>query len=587
MFTLLIALSMLMSACAGAVATEVAQEAAPEVAQESAAEPRPTDKEVEPVAPTTAPVEPEPTVEPVDYRALFTELIAGLDPAKGYGTVSASKLTEELASTPAPTLVDVREVSEIEANGYIEGAVHIPIRDLLKNLDKLPGLDDPIVIYCASGHRGAFGMAALRLLGYTNVRNLGGGLGAWSKAGLPVETGAPAEAAVISTPIVENAALFTDLDAYLSGLPEGFYSIKADKVNENLAGTPAPVLIDVRSAEEVTKDGYIEDSMNIPLPEFMSSLDQLPADKNAPIVIYCASGHRGAVAAMALRFLGYSNVNNLAGGLGAWKTAQFPVVGWVDWMGAWKEFLTNLPADQGFYSIKADVLNTALVENPPFLLDVREPAELEADGFIEGAVNLPIRSLLQNLDKLPDLDDPIVVYCASGHRGGMGMAALRLLGYTNVTNLAGGLGAWKKAELPVATGAPVEPVAGTAPEVDATRLAGLDAYFSALPEGFSTVKAADLNSEIAGGNAPLIVDVRSAEDFAAGHIEGAINLPINDLFNMLDQLPDKSASIVVLCASGHRGGMAMMALGMNGYTAVRNLGGGMNAWVAAELPVVP
>jgi rhodanese-related sulfurtransferase len=43
---------------------------------------------------------------------------------------------------------------------------------------------------------------------------------------------------------------------------------------------------------------------------------------------------------------------------------------------------------------------------------------------------------------------------------------------------------------------------------------------------------------------------------------------------------------VVLCQSGHRGALAMMYLRMIGYTNVRNLGGGMNAWIAAELPVV-
>ena len=50
------------------------------------------------------------------------------------------------------------------------------------------------------------------------------------------------------------------------------------------------------------------------------------------------------------------------------------------------------------------------------------------------------------------------------------MAALQVLGYSDVKNLAGGLGAWKKSQLPVRLGAPAAPVAGTAPEVDATKL---------------------------------------------------------------------------------------------------------------------
>lgn len=62
-------------------------------------------------------------------------------------------------------------------------------------------------------------------------------------------------------------------------------------------------------------------------------------------------------------------------------------------------------------------------------------------------------------------DQPIAVYCAAGHRGGMVMAALQILGYTDVSNLTGGLGAWKKAELLVETGTPAAAVAGTAPVV--------------------------------------------------------------------------------------------------------------------------
>jgi rhodanese-related sulfurtransferase len=198
-----------------------------------------------------------------------------------------------------------------------------------------------------------------------------------------------------------------------------------------------------------------------------------------------------------------------------------------------------------------------------------------------------VREVLNNLDKLPAKDQPIVIYCASGHRGGMLMSALQLLGYTDVKNLAGGIGAWKKAELPVETGTlPAAPVAGTAPEVDATRLANLNAFLTALPEGFYTVKPADLNVELTSATVPFIMDVRTADEFKAGFIEGAVNIAINDVPANIAQLPaDKAAPIVVLCQSGHRGSIVMMYLRMLGYTNVRNLGGGMNAWTGAELPV--
>ena len=85
------------------------------------------------------------------------------------------------------TLIDVREASEITANGIIEGSVRIPVRTLIKSMDKLPAdKAAPILVTCASGHRGMFSMMALQMLGYTNVKNIAGGVNAWTGAGFPV-----------------------------------------------------------------------------------------------------------------------------------------------------------------------------------------------------------------------------------------------------------------------------------------------------------------------------------------------------------------------------------------------------------------
>jgi rhodanese-related sulfurtransferase len=428
-------------------------------------------------------------------------------------------------------------------------------------------------------------MSALKLLGYTNVRNLGGGLGGWKKANLAVETGSMPEAPAVvnSAAIVEDQALFEMLNGFMTELPEGFYSVKADKLNEELADA-APVLIDVRTTADWNKDGYIEGAINIPFNDFFASLDKLPA-KDQAIVVYCASGHRGSIILMALKLMGYENVRNLAGGLGGWKSAGMSVAGLVSEMA---QFLATLPSDAGFYSIKTDKLNEMLVETPPFIVDVREPSEIEANGFIAGSVNIPIRDLLKNLDKLPAQDQKIVITCASGHRGSLGMMALRLLGYTDVVNVNGGLNAWIKAELPVEKGAPTAPTAGTAPAVDEGKFAALDAYLSGLPEGFGAIKSPDFNTELVGGTVPFMLDVRTlAEWDEKGHIEGAVNVPVNDVPANLAQLPaDKAAPIMVICASGHRGAMTQMYLQFLGYTSVRNLNGGMNGWIAAELPVV-
>ena len=566
---LLVVFSMILAACAPAAATEVVVAPPTEVAATEVA------------VVTEAPVVEAPAV---DIATKYAEMIGALP--QGYAGIKPADVSAAMAEATPPFLLDVREAAELEADGYIKGAVNISVRDALKNLDKLPGLDEKIIIYCGSGQRGGMLMGVLRVLGYTNVFNMSGGLAAWKVAELPVETGSMPEApAVVSTPVVADQELFTMLDESMSTLPDGFLGTKADKVNEMLASATPPTVIDLRTVEERNTDGYIKDSINIPVGELFTSLDKLPA-KDAAIILQCGSGLRGSIAIEGLRLLGYTNVLNMGGGLKAWKTAGFPVEGIVDWTAVWTEYFAALPAD--YYTIKADMLKGQIDGgNAPFLLDVREAGELTENGFIAGAVNISVRNVLQNLDKLPAQDQPIVIYCGSGHRGAMVMSALRFLGYTDVRNLAGGLGAWVKAEFPVEKGtSPAAPVAGTAPTVDPIRLRDLDAFLSALPDGFYSMGAADVNTAIAAATPPALIDLRTADEFAAGYVKGSVNIPVNEFLADMTKLPtDKAAAVITICQSGHRGAMAMMAMRMMGYTNVMSMAKGINGWVAATLPL--
>src|SRR5919202_5234666 len=76
------------------------------------------------------------------------------------------------------------------------------------------------------------------------------------------------------------------------------------------------------------------------------------------------------------------------------------------------------------------------------LLDVREPEEVRA-GSIEGAVTIPRGFLeFQAAEHLPQTDTDIVVYCASGARSLLAAQVLRVMGYTQVASLAGGMTRW-------------------------------------------------------------------------------------------------------------------------------------------------
>jgi len=74
-----------------------------------------------------------------------------------------------------------------------------------------------------------------------------------------------------------------------------------------------------------------------------------------------------------------------------------------------------------------------------------------------------------------------------------------------------------------------------------------------------------------------LVDVRTPDEFAAGHIEGAVNIPVQDLPARMDELDPKDEPIVVYCRSGARSGSAKRTLESAGYTKVFDLGP-MSRW---------
>jgi rhodanese-related sulfurtransferase len=101
--------------------------------------------------------------------------------------VSVQELRDRLASKTPPVLIDIREPEEHE-NGVIAGARTLPRGYLELKIESLvPDRSTPIALYCAGGTRSALGTHALLQLGYQDVVNVNGGIGAWSRVGYPLE----------------------------------------------------------------------------------------------------------------------------------------------------------------------------------------------------------------------------------------------------------------------------------------------------------------------------------------------------------------------------------------------------------------
>ena len=79
-----------------------------------------------------------------------------------------------------------------------------------------------------------------------------------------------------------------------------------------------------------------------------------------------------------------------------------------------------------------------------------------------------------------------------------------------------------------------------------------------------------------------LIDVREADEFAAGHVPGAVNLPMSVIGGRLDELPD--GAFDVICQVGGRSARVVQALEALGYDAT-NVDGGTGEWAAVGFPI--
>jgi rhodanese-related sulfurtransferase len=89
----------------------------------------------------------------------------------------------------------------------------------------------------------------------------------------------------------------------------------------------------------------------------------------------------------------------------------------------------------------------------------------------------------------------------------------------------------------------------------------------------------------ASAGAPLTVDVREANEFAAVRLDGVALVPMSTFATRFEELP-RDRPLLVMCAAGSRSAAATAHLLRNGWTDVTNVAGGITEWERAGLPVV-
>ena len=125
-------------------------------------------------------------------------------------------------------------------------------------------------------------------------------------------------------------------------------------------------------------------------------------------------------------------------------------------------------------------------------------------------------------------------------------------------------------------------------------LAALLATGALLVAGCSTTEGAletvtptDAAEVIASDSEVVVIDLRTPDEYAAGIIDGAVNIDFydTDFAAQLDSL-DKDVHYVVYCRSGNRSGQAMGTFADLGFAEITEVDGGIVDWYAAGLPVV-
>jgi len=225
------------------------------------------------------------------------------------------------------------------------------------------------------------------------------------------------------------------------------------------------------------------------------------------------------------------------------------------------------------------------------VLDIRR-ADAYAQGHIKGAINVPYGpDIAKNLDNIRAIakDKTLIVACYTGQTAGQTDSLLNVAGIKTLS-LNSGMGGsgtpgfenrgWLGQKYPTVT----EPTAMPTVAAVASKSKAIDEavqkYFNELPKDSYKIDLPAMKDALAKeADKYYIVDVRKAEDFAKGHIKGAVNIPYGpEIAKNLDSIKEnsKGKTVVVYCYTGQTAGQTDSLLNIYGIpTKSLNFGFGM------------
>ena len=341
-------------------------------------------------------------------------------------------------------------------------------------------------------------------------------------------------------------------------------------------------LLDVRELGEYNS-AHIAGASPVPRRQLEFRMRRLVPCQATPVIVCDDDGQRAALAAATLEQIGYTQVMVLEGGINRWTSAGYP-----------SEWGMNVPSKD--FGEKMQVQYQVPEMHPEelharqqrgdklIILDSRTPEE-HRRTTIPGSRSAPGGELALRIAELvTDPDATVVVHCAGRTRSIIGARLLQRMGVRNVYDLRNGTMGWGMAGLALERGSQRLAL----PEPSPAGLAAAEAFAAriAAEDGVQYLSIQDLRGLIANASQEnvYLIDVRTEEEYAQGHIPGFQWSPGGQAVQRTDDLVAvKNGRVVFTCDGRVRATVAASWYRQMGFPNVYVVDGGTQAWVASEL----
>jgi len=345
------------------------------------------------------------------------------------------------------------------------------------------------------------------------------------------------------------------------------------------AGTPM-ALIDVREQGEYNA-AHIPGASSVPRRLIEYTLSRLVPTPHIPVVLYDDDGRRAMLAAETVSAMGYGFLDVLTGGINRWASEGFPTEWGMNVPS--KDFGEKIEVEHHVPSISAMELKEQLDRGDDVvILDTRTPEEFQRGCIPSGrsvpGAELPFR-IADIVAERPDAR--VVVNCAGRTRSIIGTRTLQRMGLQNVVGLRNGTSGWSLAGLALERDADRV----SQPEVSAEGQARAEEFARrvAREDGVRALSNEALRDMMAKTDrVRYFIDVRSREEFEAGHIPGFVWVPGGQAVQRVDDTVAVRSAHVVFCDDGvTRSFVTASWYRQMGFRRVYAVDGGTTAWLAA------